>query len=186
MFGDPVRIASGSRRGTLYIVLLEAGLAMLCMAGRGAGQPRHPQGCRGKSGLHETRVAGNTRRAGFAKARAVKGKCHREQTADCPGLDPGQGKGERVRQERTARLVTGAAWQTPPGARPNRGGTLARAGGFHASRPGWLLEPCSNARPRGMAAEPAKSARILAGHRTRLTGSPASQFQSCPITGCGT
>ena len=33
--------------------------------------------------------------------------------------------GERVRQERTARLVTGAARQTPPGARPNRGGIWA-------------------------------------------------------------
>ena len=31
-------------------------------------------------------------------------------------------KGEMVRQERTARLATGAAGQTPPGARPNRGG----------------------------------------------------------------
>ena len=32
------------------------------------------------------------------------------------------GKGEMVRQERTAPLATGAAGQTPPGARPNRGG----------------------------------------------------------------
>ena len=32
------------------------------------------------------------------------------------------GKGETVRQERTAPLATGAAGQTPPGARPNRGG----------------------------------------------------------------
>ncbi len=31
------------------------------------------------------------------------------------------GKGERVRQERTARPATGAARQTPSGARPNRG-----------------------------------------------------------------
>src|SRR5665213_1237888 len=30
------------------------------------------------------------------------------------------GKGETVRQERTAPLATGAAGQTPPGARPNR------------------------------------------------------------------
>ena len=34
-----------------------------------------------------------------------------------------KGKGERVRQERTADLATGTAWQTPPGARPNRDGT---------------------------------------------------------------
>src|SRR3546814_20464002 len=33
----------------------------------------------------------------------------------------GAGKGERGRQERTARPATAAAWQTPPGARPNRG-----------------------------------------------------------------
>ena len=32
------------------------------------------------------------------------------------------GKGETVRHERTAPLATGAAGQTPPGARPNRGG----------------------------------------------------------------
>jgi hypothetical protein len=32
------------------------------------------------------------------------------------------GKGEMVRQERTALPVTGVAGQTPPGARPNRGG----------------------------------------------------------------
>jgi hypothetical protein len=32
------------------------------------------------------------------------------------------GKGETVRQKRTAPLATGAAGQTPPGARPNRGG----------------------------------------------------------------
>ena len=32
------------------------------------------------------------------------------------------GKGEKVRQERTAPLATGVAGQTPPGARPNRGG----------------------------------------------------------------
>ena len=35
------------------------------------------------------------------------------------------GKGETVRQERTAPLATGAAGQTPPGARPNRGGRRA-------------------------------------------------------------
>ena len=31
-----------------------------------------------------------------------------------------------MRQERTGRLATEAAWQTPPGARPNRGGALVR------------------------------------------------------------
>ena len=90
---------------------------MLCMAGRGAGQPRYPQGYRGKSGLHETRVAGNARRAsGF-------GPPFRESATESrPPTASWRGKGERVRQERTGRLATEAAWQTPPGARPNRGG----------------------------------------------------------------
>ena len=47
------------------------------------------------------------------------------------------------------------ARQTPPGARPNRG-VMARP----ASLPGRLLEPCGDARPRGMAAH----------DRTRLIG----------------
>ena len=45
------------------------------------------------------------------------------QKADRLRLRPG--KGERVRQERTAGPATGTAWQTPPGARPNRGGIWA-------------------------------------------------------------
>src|SRR5215469_857111 len=36
------------------------------------------------------------------------------------------GKGETVRQERTARPATVAARQAPPGARPNRDGAIAR------------------------------------------------------------
>src|SRR3546814_13070993 len=42
-------------------------------------------------------------------------------TESRPPMPHGAGKGERVRQERTARPATAAAWQTPPGARPNRG-----------------------------------------------------------------
>ena len=61
------------------------------------------------------------------------------------------GKGERVRQERTAQRVTEAAWQTPPGARPNRDGTNLRVQGRNRPRrPGWLLEAPGNRRPRGM------------------------------------
>ena len=62
------------------------------------------------------------------------------------------GKGETVRQERTAPLATGAAGQTPPGARPNRGGRGARngAGAFPPRRPGWSREARRKARPRGM------------------------------------
>src|SRR3954454_14510198 len=51
------------------------------------------------------------------RAKVDQGQCHRKDTA---GLWPG--KVERVRQERTAGLATGPARQTPPGARPNRGG----------------------------------------------------------------
>ena len=56
-----------------------------------AGQPRafSFEDKRGKSGLHDTRVAGNARRE------RSQGKCHREHTAD--GLLAGTGKGERVR-----------------------------------------------------------------------------------------
>jgi hypothetical protein len=62
--------------------------------------------------------------AGQWPARATSGKV--PQRADRPhatgfALGP-VGKGERVRQERTASPATGAAWQTPLGARPNRGG----------------------------------------------------------------
>ena len=48
------------------------------------------------------------------------------------------GKGERVRQERTGALATASAWQTPPGARPNRGlaSAFGRAVAFRRERPG--------------------------------------------------
>jgi len=66
-----------------------------------------------------------------------------------------------VRQERTALPVTGAAGQTPPGARPNRGGRRRcgvpperDAGAIPPCRPGWSREARSNARPRGMAVLP--------------------------------
>src|SRR5437868_3285336 len=44
-----------------------------------------------------------------------------ENIPPAPGNSPA-GKGEMVRQERTAPPATAAAGQTPPGARPNRGG----------------------------------------------------------------
>src|SRR5437660_1905032 len=74
-----------------------------------------PKGGRGgKSGLHGDTVPDNVRRG------RPQGKCHRKQTA-CPVRRAG--KGETVGQEPTARPATEAARQTPPGARPNRGGT---------------------------------------------------------------
>ena len=53
---------------------------------------------------------------GNARAGQPDGKRHRKQTAS--GL--AGGKGETVGQEPTALLATGAAWQAPPGAMPNR------------------------------------------------------------------
>ncbi len=87
------------------------------------------------------------------------------------------GKGERVRQERTAPPATGAARQTPPGARPNRGGRRRRggtsvpfpadAGAVLPRRPGWPREARREARPRGMAVPSPLSTGL---DRTRLTG----------------
>lgn len=77
-------------------------------------------------------VPGNARRFGSQSdlGNPDQGQCHREETAD--GSPSGRtGKGETVRQERTARWATGAARQTPPGARPNRDGArvqIRRAG----------------------------------------------------------
>ena len=118
-----------------------------------------------------------------------QGKCHRKQTAR-PREAPG--KGERVRQERTAPPATGAAWQTPPGARPNRGGRRSRfgtsvpapaeAGAVLPRRPGWPREARREARPRGMAVPSPLSTGV---DRTRLTGRLAPFFptacpQACP------
>src|SRR5690606_6842288 len=63
--------------------------------------------------------------------------------------------------ERTALPVTEEAWQTPPGARPDRG-RVARA-----MIPGWLLEPVGNGGPRGMATTG------IAGTELGLPGTPA-------------
>ena len=77
-------------------------------------------------------------------------------------------RADRQRRETSTARVKGCGksapggWQQNPHGKPHpeqgRIGAArfcvsgARAGGFHASRPGWLLEPCGNARPRGMAA----------------------------------
>src|SRR3981189_251269 len=72
--------------------------------------------------------------------------------------DGGDGKGETVREERTAPAATQAAGQTPPGARPNRDGTEAafRASGEQSPgsmsgsrRPGRLLKAPGNRSRRG-------------------------------------
>ena len=88
----------------------------------------------GKSGLHGNRVPGNARRgSGSARAANLR-ESATESRPPRPFLRSSgpregrvegtwRGKGERVRQERTAPPATGAAWQAPPGARPNRDGT---------------------------------------------------------------
>jgi hypothetical protein len=81
-----------------------------------------------------------------------------------------QCKGERVGQEPTARLATGAAWQTPPGARPNRDGARGNPRGcFRPCHPGWLREADGDIRPRRMAATPCRR-KVSWPYRTRLTG----------------
>jgi len=77
------------------------------------------------------------------------------------------GKGETVRQERTARWATKAARQTPPGARPNRDGApeqSGRAGTGPVIRVGCWRRRATAVReewsPRG----------FMALDRTRLTG----------------
>src|SRR5439155_7799754 len=61
-------------------------------------------------------------------------------------------------KERTAGPATEPAWQTTPGARPNRDGNAGRslrsdntAGRCQARRPGRLLEATCKRCPRGMA-----------------------------------
>ena len=79
------------------------------------------------------------------------------------------------------RPATGAAWQTPPGARPNRDGAGRRPQArFRACRPGRLREASGNGRPRGMAV-----ARRKPPYRTRLTGRLASLGRRRPETGGG-
>ena len=172
---------------------------MLAPPRRGAGQPRpstsskEQVGGRGKSGLHETRVAGNTRR--------VRASGLRESATESRPPTEGDfhGKGERVRQERTGGLATEPAWQTPPGARPNRGGASRFPCISRGPRLG-CFAPSSRLRPRSgpktatvrvgclsLAATqgleewlPVRGRSVqgnLKGHRshyrTRLTGSPA-------------
>src|SRR5688500_19851334 len=72
---------------------------------------------RGKSGLHGDTVPDNVRRRiSPRKRRETSGKV--PQKTYRLGFTPG--KGEKVRQERTALPATEAAGQTPPGAKPNR------------------------------------------------------------------
>src|SRR5262249_45108257 len=59
-------------------------------------------------------------------------------------------KGETAGEEPTPAPATGAARQTPSGARPHRQGVE----GYSPEPAGWALEAAGNGRPRGMAAAP--------------------------------
>jgi hypothetical protein len=93
-----------------------------------------------------------------------------------PSALPGAcGKGETVRQERTALTATPAARQTPPGAKPHRDGVerLPRKRQRFQDR---CLDPavrvgCLKRRATGAPEEwPSRVSSQLAPHRTRLTG----------------
>src|SRR4051812_13870163 len=101
----------------------------------------------------------------------------------CP-LGP-VGKGERVRQERTAPPATGAAWQTPPGARPNRGGRRRSLGNVTRgrSRPATRVGRVRRA-ARRVPEEWSSHPRVSGGGQNpayRPPGAPFPQFcpQSC-------
>ncbi len=86
------------------------------VAGRPLASPRGGAG--GKSGLHGNTMPVNGRRGSNRKGRP-SGKVPQRRDRRAAARPPG--KGETVRQERTAPPATGAAGQTPSGARPNRG-----------------------------------------------------------------
>lgn len=94
----------------VHVALTAAALRLISVAS--VGRAAAARKCRGKSGLHGDTVPDNVRR-GFAASGKVPQKTYRL------GF---RGKGEKVRQERTALPATAAAGQTPPGAKPNRDG----------------------------------------------------------------
>ena len=83
------------------------------------------------------------------------------------------GKGETVRQERTAPPATGAAGQTPPGARPNRGGRRSEWGKIPCRRRRDIPVPSPGLVARGAqrcASQRNGRPRSQGLDRTRLTG----------------
>ena len=88
--------------------------AHLCIARRPDGRCR--RFVRGQRKVRAPRECG----AGQSPAGATPGKV--PQKTNRPRASGPAGKGEMVRQERTAPPAMGVAGQTPPGARPNRGG----------------------------------------------------------------
>ena len=121
----------------------------------GRSLPASSDAGRGKS---ELRRAVCRITSGTPGSSPVDGKCHRKHTASAFA---GRGKGEKVRQERTAAAVMSRAWQTPHGARPNRKEVRDLGFGHVPARcvkpSGRSLEPRSDARPRGMAVQQEQS-----------------------------
>src|SRR5438128_10034462 len=88
------------------------------------------------------------------------------------------------REERNAYPATETAWQTTPGAKPNRDGNAESspsgdnsAGRCQARRPGRLLEAMCKHGPRGMAVTYRLRKRAVP-YRTRLTGRLISLSES--------
>lgn len=129
--------------------------------------------------------AGRPRGAGFPRPEESPGSTEQRCRVTPGGGDPRESAtesrrrrfrprhGERVRQERTARPVTEAARQTPPGARPNRD----RIWGVPPCGPGWLLDAACKCGTRGMVAHRMETCV----DRTRLTGPLTHVSADCRI-----
>lgn len=105
---------------------------------------------RGKSGLHETRVAGNARPAGFFGDRPRESATESKPPMACLQA--------QARVKGCGKSAPGLRQRGPHGKpHPEQGRIGAarprkRAGAFRIDRPGWLLELRSNPKPRRMAA----------------------------------
>ena len=101
------------------------------------------------------------------------------QRADRHGVETPRGKGERVGQEPTAPPATGAAWQTPPGARPNRGGRRSAPKGAWTQGHSRPVARVGRGNPAATQGPEEWSHNARKGvDRTRLTGHPAPRFPS--------
>ena len=142
------------------------------------GRPRQVQICRGKSGLHGTRCRVTPGGSGKPGSGTVPQRRDRRWL-----WQQRTGKGETVRQERTARWATKAARQTPPGARPNRDGahvSTCRAGTGPVIRVGCWRRRVTAVReewsPRG--ANPGQNPAYR--RRDRIAAQPVTRSAAMP------
>ena len=116
---------------------------------------------RGKSGLHETRVAGNARPVGL-----FEGRLRESATESIPPMACSQAQ---ARVKGCGKSAPGLRQRGPHGKpHPEQGRIGAarprkRAGAFRIDRPGWLLELRSNPWPRRMAAPARQVCKHTAG-----------------------